>query len=118
MHPHMPPSSTMHCPLVPTGKLHRLKQCIAKTMSICPHDAYAWCLFWLPRWSISGLLTILHAYMRLEAWMLVGTGMMTTEVAEEVAGMETATTDMMTGAMVTDMMIAAMIGMMILAAKA
>ena len=43
--------------------------------------------------------------------------MMTTEVAE-VEGMETAMTDMMTGAMVTDMMIAAMIGTVILAAKA
>jgi len=60
----------------------------------------------------------LHAYLRLEALVLVGTGMMTTEVAEEVAGMETAMTDMMTGAMVTDMMIAAMIGTLILAAKA
>lgn len=50
--------------------------------------------------------------------MLVGTGMMTTEVAEEVAGMETAMTDMMTAAMVTDMMTAAMIGTLILAAKA
>ena len=54
--------------------------------------------------------------------MLVGTGTMTTEVAEEgvaveVAGMETAMTDMMTGAMVTDMMIAAMIGTLILAAQ-
>jgi len=59
----------------------------------------------------------LHAYLRLEALVLVGTGMMTTEVAEEVAGMETAMTDMMTGAMVTDMMIAAMIGTLILAAQ-
>jgi len=50
--------------------------------------------------------------------VLVGTGTMTTEVAEEVAGMETAMTDMMTGAMVTDMMIVAMIGTMTLATKA
>ena len=63
-------------------------------------------------------MTTSHAYMRLEALVLVGTGTMTTEVAEEVvAGMETATTDMMTGAMVTDMMIAAMIGTLILAAQ-
>jgi len=32
---------------VPTGKLHKSKQCTASNISIGPHDVYAWCSVWL-----------------------------------------------------------------------